>query len=67
VGDPEENRSLGGLKYEQDRNNKVDLIEIGWNDMDWIDLAQDWNQWKVLVNTVMKLRIPQNFEKFWSS
>jgi hypothetical protein len=36
----------------------MDLGEIGWDDMDWIDLAQDRYQWKALVNTVMKLRVP---------
>jgi hypothetical protein len=39
-------------------NIKTDLREIGWNVMDWIDLAQDRNQWKALVNTVMNLRVP---------
>jgi hypothetical protein len=37
---------------------KIDLREIGWDDMDWIDLAQDRDQWRVLVNTVMNLRVP---------
>jgi hypothetical protein len=32
---------------------KIDLIEIGWDGMDWIDLAQDRDQWRTLVNTVM--------------
>jgi hypothetical protein len=32
---------------------KMDLREIGWNGMEWIDLAQDRNQWRALVNTVM--------------
>jgi hypothetical protein len=39
-------------------NNKMDLREIRWDGMDWIDLAQDMDQWKALVNTVMKLRVP---------
>jgi hypothetical protein len=34
------------------------LREIGWDGMDWIDLAQDRDQWRVLVNTVMNLRVP---------
>jgi hypothetical protein len=34
------------------------LREIGWGDMDWIDLAQDRDQWRALVNTVMNLRVP---------
>jgi hypothetical protein len=39
-------------------NIKVDLREIGWGDMDWIDLAQDRDQWWALVCTVMNLRVP---------
>jgi hypothetical protein len=39
-------------------NIKIDLREIGWDDMDWIDLAQDRDQWRVLLNTVMNLRVP---------
>jgi hypothetical protein len=39
-------------------NNKVDLGEIGWDGMDWIDLAQDRNQWSALVNTVINLQVP---------
>jgi hypothetical protein len=37
---------------------KINLKEIGWDGMDWIDLAQDRNQWRALVNTVMNLRVP---------
>jgi hypothetical protein len=36
----------------------MDLREIGWNGMDWIDLVQNRNQWKVLVNMVKTLRVP---------
>jgi hypothetical protein len=39
-------------------NIKMDLTEIGWDDMDWIDLAQDRDQWRALVNTVMNIRVP---------
>jgi hypothetical protein len=35
----------------------MDVTEIEW-DMDWIDLAQDTNKWRALVNTVMNLRVP---------
>jgi hypothetical protein len=37
---------------------KMDLGEIGWDDRDWIKLAQDRDQWRALVNTVMNLRVP---------
>jgi hypothetical protein len=36
----------------------MDLRETGWDGMDWIDLAQDRDQWRALVNTVMNLRVP---------
>jgi hypothetical protein len=39
-------------------NIKMDLR--GWDDMDWIGLVQDMDQWRALVNTVMTLRVPQN-------
>jgi hypothetical protein len=35
----------------------MDLREIGWDDIDWIELAQDKDKWRALVNTVMNLRI----------
>jgi hypothetical protein len=39
-------------------NIRMDLREIGWGGMDWILLAQDRDQWRALVNTVMNLRVP---------
>jgi hypothetical protein len=39
-------------------NIKMDLGDIGWDGMDWIDLAQDRDQLRALVNTVMNLRVP---------
>jgi hypothetical protein len=39
-------------------NIKMDLGEIGWDGMDWIDLVQDRDKWRDLVNTVMNLRVP---------
>jgi hypothetical protein len=39
-------------------NIKIDLRETGWHGMDWIDVAEDRDQWRVLVNTVRNLRAP---------
>jgi hypothetical protein len=39
-------------------NIKMDLRQIGWDGMDWIDLVHDKDQWRALVNTVMNLRVP---------
>jgi hypothetical protein len=39
-------------------NIKMELREIGWRGMDWIDFAQDRDQWRDLVNAVMNLRVP---------
>jgi hypothetical protein len=39
-------------------NIKMDFREIGWDGMDWIDLVQDRDQWRALVNTVMNLPVP---------
>jgi hypothetical protein len=58
VGNPEEKIPLGGPRRRWEDNIKMDLREIGWGGMDWIDLAQDEDQWRALVNTVMNLRVP---------
>jgi hypothetical protein len=57
MGKPEEKRLLGRHRRRWD-NIKMDLREIEWGDMDWVHLAQDWDQWRVLVNTVMVLPVP---------
>jgi hypothetical protein len=55
---PEGKRPLGRQICRWVDNIKIDLREIGWDGVDWIDLAQDRDKWKALVNTVMNLRIP---------
>jgi hypothetical protein len=57
VGKPEGKKPLGRPRRRWENNIKMDLREIGWGGMDWIDLAQDRDQWRALVNTVMNLRV----------
>jgi hypothetical protein len=50
VGKSEGSRVLGRPRRRQIDNIRMDLLEVGWNDVDWIDLAQDRNRWRALVN-----------------
>jgi hypothetical protein len=56
-GKPERKRPLGRPRRRWVDNIKMDLGEIGWDDVDWIDLTQDRDQWRALVNTVMYRRL----------
>jgi hypothetical protein len=58
VGKPEGKRPLGRQRRRSVDNIKMDLREIGWDGIDWIHLAQDRDQWRALVNTVINLRVP---------
>jgi hypothetical protein len=58
VGKPEGKRPLVRPRRRWVDNIKMYLREIGWGSMDWIHLAQDKDQWRALVNTVMNLRVP---------
>jgi hypothetical protein len=58
VGKPEGKIPLGRRRRKCVHNIKMDLRAIGWGGMDWIDLAQDRDQWRVLVNTVMNFLVP---------
>jgi len=55
---PEEKRPLGRLRRRWEDNIKMDLQEVVCEDMDWIELAQDRDRRRTLVNAVMKLRVP---------
>jgi hypothetical protein len=55
---PEGGRPLGRSRRKWEDNIKMDLREVGWGSMDWINLAQDRDRWRALVNAVMNLRIP---------
>jgi hypothetical protein len=58
VGKPEGKTPLGRPRRRWVGNIKMVLREIGLDGMDWIDLAQDRDQWRALVNTIMNLRVP---------
>jgi hypothetical protein len=58
VGKPEGKRSLRRPRRRWVDSIKLELREIGWDGMDWIDLAQDRDQWRALVNMVSNHRIP---------
>jgi hypothetical protein len=58
VGNLEGKRPLGRQRRRWVDNIKMDLRETGWGGMNWIYGAQDRDQWRALVNTVMNLRVP---------
>jgi hypothetical protein len=58
VGKPERRRPLGRPRRRWLDNIRMDLVEVGWGDVNWIGLAQDRDRWRALVNSVMSLRVP---------
>jgi hypothetical protein len=58
LGKPEGKRPLGEPRRRWVDNIKIGVREIGWDCMDWIELAQDRDQWKALVKMVMNIRVP---------
>jgi hypothetical protein len=60
-------RPLGKPRCRWVDNIKMYLREIGWGDVNWVDVAQNRDQWRALVNTVMNLQVRQNAGKFLSS
>jgi len=58
VGFPEGRITLGRLRLKWEDNIKMDLPEVGCWGTDWIDLAQDRDRWRTVVNAVMNIRAP---------
>jgi hypothetical protein len=58
VGKPEVKRPLGRRRCRWDYNIRMYIWEIGWEGVDWIHLAQDRDQWRAFVNTLMYPRVP---------
>jgi hypothetical protein len=57
VGKPEGYKPLGRYRRRREDNIKMDIREIEWGAVEWIDLAQDRDQWRALVSTGMNFRV----------
>jgi hypothetical protein len=58
VGKPEGRRPLGRPRRRWLDIIRMDLVELGWGDVDWIGVSQDRDRWRALVNSVFNLRLP---------
>jgi hypothetical protein len=67
VGKTEEKRPLRRPRHRWVDNIKMDLREVEWRGIYWIDLAWDRDQWMAFVNTVMNIQVLQNIGNFLSS
>ena len=67
MGKPEGKRPLGRPRRRWEGNIKTDLQDMGCEGTQWIELAQDRDRWRTLVNTAMNLRVPLNAGNFLTS
>ena len=58
MGKPEGKRPLGSPRRRWEDDIKMDLQEVGFGGTEWIELAQDRDRWRAIVNVVMNLRVP---------
>jgi hypothetical protein len=61
VGKSEGRRSLRRYRRRSEDNIKTDRREVGWGDMDWVNLVQDGDKWRALVNTVLNFQVPAEY------
>jgi hypothetical protein len=66
VGKPEGRRPLRTPRRRCLNNIRMDIVKVGWGDVDWIGLPEDRDRWRTLVNSVLKLLVPQNVRKLSS-
>ena len=64
MGKPEGRRPLGRPRHRWEDNIKMDIQEVIFVGMDWIELAQDRDRWRALVNALLNARFPQNAGNF---
>jgi len=67
LGKPERKRPIWRPRRRWEDNIKMDLQEVGYGGVDWIELTQSRNRWRALVTAVMNLRVPQNAGNFLTS
>jgi hypothetical protein len=58
VGKPEGKRPLGRQRHRWVDNIRMNLVEVGWGDVDWVGLAKDSDRWRALANSVLILQVP---------
>ena len=66
LGKPEGKRPLERPRHRWENNTKMDPLEVGCGGMDWIDMTQDRDRWRAVVNGVMNLRVSENVGNFLS-
>jgi hypothetical protein len=67
AGRPEGKRPFGIPSYRWKDNIRIDLQQVGWEGVDWIDLAKGRDRWRALVNAVMNLRVPTKRGRFFTN
>ena len=67
LGDVRETDHLENTGVRWEENTKMDLHEVEWGGIDWIDPAQVTDRWRLLVNAVMRLWVPLNSGNFLSN